>query len=96
MSVSVTFTFDDTWVARIAPVVQTRLEGIQDDPVIQAHLAGWGVADVWELTPKQRFKLVVMYDLLRGTASTEGNEAGATARIAAITDVEENFPLEVD
>lgn len=96
MPVSVTFTFDDAWVARIAPVVQARLEGIQDDPVVQSRLAGWGVGSVWDLTPKQKFKLVVLYDLLRGTASTEGNVAGSAARDSAITDVEENFPLEVD
>lgn len=96
MSVSVTFTFDDTWVARIAPVVQARLEGIQDNPVVLARLAGWGVGSVWDLTPKQKFKLVVLYDLLRGTASTEGNVAGAAARESAVEDVENTFPLEVD
>jgi len=96
MPVSVTFTFDDTWVDRLQPVVITKLEAIQDTPAVQARLVGWGVESVWELTPKQQFKLVVLYDLLRGTAISEGSVGAETAREAAIADVEANFPLEVD
>jgi hypothetical protein len=96
MPVTVSFTFDDTWVPRLVPIVEQRVESIRDHPVIVSLLAGLGIPSVDDLTAKQKFKLFVMYDLLRDLAAVEGMAAGLAAKQSVIEDVEDTFPLEVD
>ena len=96
MPITISLTFDDTWAARLAPVVQAKVNDIRAHPIVVGLLAAQGVDSVDDLTVKQQAKLLILFDLLRYTQMHEGDEAERAARQAVVDDVADNFPLEID
>jgi hypothetical protein len=94
MAISLTLNFDDTWAARLQPMVEEALDKAQRNPVIVSLIENSPVNSVDELTPKQKAKLWITFTLLCQLARFEGHAAGMTAQQSTVADVEENFPLE--
>ena len=96
MAISLTLNFDDTWAGRLAPMIVSKVDEAQYNPVIVALLDGLtGIDTVDDLTTKQKAKLWILFRLLGELSVYEGNEAAGVARQTVVEDVRDNFPLEV-
>lgn len=93
MAITVQFTFDDPWAARLQDMVE-NYPHLHSDEVLQALLEA--VGKTWEeLTAKQKWKALVLRDTMRELIRHEGTEAADLARQTIIDDIEDNFPLEI-
>ena len=96
MAISLTLDFDDTWAGRLAPMVVSRVDRAQRNPVIVALIDALpGVDSVDDLTTKQKAKLWILFQLLCQLSIYEGEQAGTAAQQVVIDDIADNFPLEV-
>ena len=96
MAISITLNFDDTWAARLAPMVVFRVEEARKNPLVETLLAAApGVDSVDDLTTKQKAKLLILLGLLRDLAKFEGQNAAEAANTAVSEDIRDNFPLEI-
>lgn len=93
MSITVQFSFDDTWAARIAAMAEDPPR-VERDEIIQTLLLGAGT-DWASLSAKQRWKVLVLRDTMERLMNYEGNEAADAAAQVVIDDIMENFPLEI-
>jgi hypothetical protein len=94
MTISITFDFDDAWAARLAPMVNKWADDSKDNEIIVDLLATVG-ATIDQLTVKQKYKLMVLMQNLSDLAAYEGSAAAQAARQSIISDIINNFPLEV-
>lgn len=95
MAISITLNFDDTWAARLAPMVVAQIEGRRRNPLVQDLIAATpGVDSVDDLTTRQKAKLWILLHLLRDLSKFEGQNAAEAANIAVTEDIRDNFPLE--
>lgn len=96
MPISLTLTYEDEWVARLAPMINHLAQDMQRHPVVLEALAAHGKESVDELTTKQKAKLVIHFYLMVQLNLYEGDEAERASRQAVTNDIETNFPVEVE
>ena len=93
MAITIQFTFDTPWAARLSDMVE-NYPHLHNDEVLAALLESAG--KTWEeLTAKQKWKVLVLRDTMNELIRHEGETAADTARQTIITDIEDNFPLEI-
>ena len=95
MGVNLTLSFDDEWAARISAMVNHLVGERQKQPLIIALLEKRGIASVDDLTPKQKAKLWITYNLLKDLVLFEGPAAAEAANATVAEDLQANFPLEI-
>lgn len=95
MAISITLDFDDTWAARLAPMVVELANDIAQHEIVIALLLALGIPSVDDLTTKQKGTLILLFHLLTRLQRYEGQAAAAAAQETVIEDIADNFPLEV-
>ena len=96
MAIQLVFDFDNTWAARLAPMIQYRADEMRGNDVVVALIDSLPSIDsIDDLSVKQKAKLVMLVDLLRHLMKFEGREAADQAQQIVIDDIVANFPLEV-
>lgn len=93
MGITVQFTFDDTWAARIADMV-AAFPRAERDEIITALLESLSLT--WDdLSPKQKWKVLVLRYTMEELMRHEGSEAAQAASQTVLDDILDNFPLEI-
>ena len=95
MPVSIALNFDDEWAIRLAPVFRKWAKEIERNPIVRALLDARGVTSMDDLNATQKAKLCLTATILWKAQTYEGDAAEVAARQAIVTDLEQNFPLEI-
>jgi len=90
-----TINLPDPWVPRVMEWVDIRAEQLNTHPVIiNKGFPEYGVTDLMDLTPLDRARVIVKFELYSGVRTVERKAAGLAAENAAKDDVDDNFPIE--
>jgi len=94
MPIELTLTFDDDQAARLVPVIRAWAREIENHPLVQQLLESRGLVSASELTPKQQFRLILLFLLQMRIQNHEADEASRAARRLVETEVTDSFPLD--
>ncbi len=96
MPVTLSIEFDDTWAARLRPMVEHRVREMRRHPLTVMLLENMpGVESVDDLTLKQKAKLLIRFHLLKDLVRFEAQAAAEAANRQTSDEIVSNFPMEI-